>query len=47
MHLLKEQSESIGKKLEYYHFQGNSVAVQAKEKGYGEDEIYGYMIIVP
>lgn len=39
MHILKEQSESVGKKLEYYCFQGDLAAVRAKGKGYGEGEI--------
>lgn len=43
MHLLKGRSESIGKKLEYYYFQGDLVAVQAKGKGYGEGEIISWL----
>ena len=43
MRLLKEQAQQNQKNLEYFHFQGNVKAVQAKGKGYGEGEIISWL----
>lgn len=41
--LLHEYSVSKGKKLEYYHFQGDSKEVERRGKGYGEGEIISWL----